>query len=147
MSLSDLAALGSFISGFAVLVSLVFLYFQLRQIGAQVKQAEKNQQAAIRQGRALSLSEHIRGVAANPLLADALAKMVRNDPALTQTELRQAYTHCRAAFYLWEDSFYQHQEGLLNDSAFEAFTLSTKTVIALTGWRVTWSQKPKRIWK
>jgi hypothetical protein len=39
MSLSDLAALGSFVSGLGVLVSLVFLYFQLRQIGVQVKQA------------------------------------------------------------------------------------------------------------
>lgn len=49
MSLSDLAALGSFISGLGVLVSLVFLYFQLRQIGVQVKQTEKNQRALISQ--------------------------------------------------------------------------------------------------
>lgn len=50
MSLSDLAALGSFFSGFGVLVSLVFLYFQLEQIGSQVKQAEKNQRALITRG-------------------------------------------------------------------------------------------------
>ena len=31
MTLSDLAALGSFVSGVAVLVSLAFLYFQMRQ--------------------------------------------------------------------------------------------------------------------
>jgi hypothetical protein len=42
MSLSDLASLGSFVSGAAVLVSPVFLYFQLRQLSGQVKQAEKN---------------------------------------------------------------------------------------------------------
>jgi hypothetical protein len=41
MSLSDLASLGSFVSGVAVLVSLVFLYFQLRQMNAQVLQTEK----------------------------------------------------------------------------------------------------------
>lgn len=34
MSRSDLASLGSFVSGFAVLVSLVFLYFQLRQMNS-----------------------------------------------------------------------------------------------------------------
>ena len=49
MSLSELAEIGSFISGVAVLTSLIFLYFQLRQINQQVKQAEKNQQSAIRQ--------------------------------------------------------------------------------------------------
>ena len=52
MSLSELAEIGSFISGAAILSSLIFLYFQLRQINRQVKQAEKNQLSAIRQGRA-----------------------------------------------------------------------------------------------
>ena len=48
MSLPDLASLGSFVSGIAVLGSLVFLYLQMRQIGAQIEQAERNQRAAIR---------------------------------------------------------------------------------------------------
>ena len=52
MSLSQLAEIGSFISGVAILSSLIFLCFQLRQINQQVKQAEKNQQSAIRQGQA-----------------------------------------------------------------------------------------------
>jgi hypothetical protein len=51
MTLSDLAPIGSFISGLAVLVSLVFLCFQRRQVGAQVQQTELHQQASIRQGR------------------------------------------------------------------------------------------------
>jgi hypothetical protein len=38
MSISTLAALGSFIGVFAVLASLVFLYFHLRGVGAQVRQ-------------------------------------------------------------------------------------------------------------
>jgi hypothetical protein len=50
MSPSALAEIGSFISGVAILSSLIFLYFQLRQINHQVKQAEKNQRSAIRQG-------------------------------------------------------------------------------------------------
>jgi hypothetical protein len=41
MSLSQLAEIGSFTSGVAILASLIFLYFQLRQINQQVKQAEK----------------------------------------------------------------------------------------------------------
>lgn len=43
MSLSDLASLGSFVSGFAVLVSLVYLALQVRQ-------AEKNQRAVLNHG-------------------------------------------------------------------------------------------------
>jgi hypothetical protein len=52
MTLSDLAALGSFVSGVAVMVSLVFLYFQVRQVNLQVRQAERNQRATIAQVRA-----------------------------------------------------------------------------------------------
>lgn len=45
MSLSDLAALGSFVSGFAVLLSLIYLALQVRQ-------TKRNQQIAIRHSRA-----------------------------------------------------------------------------------------------
>ena len=37
MSLSDLASLGSFVSGAAVLASLVFLFFQTRQMTSRVQ--------------------------------------------------------------------------------------------------------------
>jgi len=48
MSLSDLASLGSFVSGLAVLISLIYL-------AIQVQQAEQNQKAQIQQGRAARL--------------------------------------------------------------------------------------------
>jgi len=44
MSLSDLASLGSFVAGFAVLTSLVYLALQVRQ-------SERNQQISIRHSR------------------------------------------------------------------------------------------------
>jgi hypothetical protein len=52
MSLSELAEIGSLISGVSIMTSVILLYFQLRQINRQVKQTQKNQQSAIRQGRA-----------------------------------------------------------------------------------------------
>ena len=60
MSLSDLASLGSFVSGVAVLVSLVFLYFQLGNLNRQVTQAEKNQRAAIHQARQQFRSDYAK---------------------------------------------------------------------------------------
>ena len=52
MSLSELAEIGSLISGVSIMTSVIFLYYQLRQINRQVKQTQKNQQSANRQGRA-----------------------------------------------------------------------------------------------
>jgi len=45
MSLSDLASIGSLVSGFAVITTLVFLLFQMRQ-------TNRNQQSLMQQGRA-----------------------------------------------------------------------------------------------
>jgi hypothetical protein len=50
MSLSDLASLGSFVSGFAVLISLIYLSLQVRQ-------TKRNQQIAIRHSRASRIVE------------------------------------------------------------------------------------------
>ncbi len=50
MSLSVLASLGSFVSGFAVLISLIYLALQVRQ-------TERNQQVSIRHSRATRIVE------------------------------------------------------------------------------------------
>jgi len=50
MSLSDLASIGSFVSGASVFVSLVFLYFQLRKVNEQVTLNTKHTQALVWQG-------------------------------------------------------------------------------------------------
>ena len=66
MTLSDLASIGSLLSSIAVLVSLVYLSLQL-------KQADRNQQAAIRLGRSTRFVE-IGIACTEPSLADAIAK-------------------------------------------------------------------------
>ncbi len=50
MSLSDFASLGSFVSGFAVLISLIYLALQVRL-------TKRNQQISIRHSRASRIVE------------------------------------------------------------------------------------------
>ena len=135
MSWSDLASLGSFISGFAVLVSLIFLYFQLRQIGAQVKLSEKNQQAAIRHGRTNRAVELFL-YRTDPSVADAVAKGMQGDEDVSETQFRQFASYCSAHLSHAEDSFYQHQEGLLNDEAYAYFVRGMTSMCRAPGFRV-----------
>jgi len=137
MTLSDLASIGSFISGLAVLVSLVFLYFQLRQVGTQVQQAERNQQASIRQGRATRVVA-MNLAATEPSLADALAKVVAGATGMTNTQLTQYGAFCRATFLNGEDSFFQHKDGLLSDASFASYTGGMLATFSLPGFRVQW---------
>src|SRR6516165_7328768 len=111
MSLSDLASLGSFVSGFAVLISLIYLALQVRQ-------TERNQQVSIRHSR-VSRTVELHLALADPAVADAWLHGLGRPEEITRTELGQFNNLCRALFFHFEDSFYQREEGLLNDAAFE----------------------------
>src|SRR5450755_1342360 len=89
MSLSDLAALGSFISGLAVLASLGFLYFQMRQVAEQVRQADRNQRAA-NVLQTIRFSNAFNVGLMQPELSRIQLKLVRGDTDLTEVETMQA---------------------------------------------------------
>ena len=131
MSLSDLASLGSFISGIAVLTSLIYLALQVRQ-------AKRNQQIAIRHSRASRIVELHLALAA-PGVADAWLHGSGSPQDITQTELSQFTNLCRALFFHFEDSFYQREEGLLNDDAFETVVAGARFSARSPGWRAAWS--------
>ena len=130
MSLSDLASLGSFVSGFAVLISLVYL-------AAQVRQADRNQQTSIRHSR-VSRTVDLHLALADPRMADAWSHGLRSPNETTETELGQFINLCRAHFFHFEDSFYQREQGLLNDAAFETVVAGARLLARSPGVRATW---------
>jgi hypothetical protein len=130
MSLSDLASLGSFVSGFAVLISLVYLALQVRQ-------TKRNQQIAIRHSRATRVVE-LHLALADAAVADAWLHGSASPQAITPTELSQFINLCRALFFHFEDSFYQREEGLLNDDAFETVVAGVRFSARSPGWRAAW---------
>jgi hypothetical protein len=137
MSLSDLASLGSFVSGIAVLASLGFLYFQMRQMTEQVKQSEKNQQAAIRLGRSSRIVD-IMLATMDPSITEAMMKASLGDKSLTLVQLTQYQAFMVAIVNHFEDSFYQHEEGLLNDTAFATVLGGIRASVSSPGYRAGW---------
>ncbi|WP_293371832.1 hypothetical protein, partial [Phenylobacterium sp.] len=77
MSLSDVASIGTLLSAIAVLVSLIFLYFQLRQVSAQVRQTERNQRSIINQG-ATTRSMQTNSWLCEPHMSELLTKAMSN---------------------------------------------------------------------
>jgi hypothetical protein len=142
MTLSDLASLGSFVSGLAVLVSLIFLYFQLRQLNQQVRQAEKNQQASISQARSTRTVEitlsAMQAAAASDELAAGFQKVLRGEEDVPVHSLLSVFWYWRANFHSWQDAFDQHTDGLLTESAFDAFRLGVREAVKLFGARSMW---------
>lgn len=131
MSLSDWSSIGSLVSGVAVLISLIYLALQVRQ-------AERNQQASIRQGRATRVVDIILA-AGDPSCADALSKGVAGSADITPTEFGQ-FTAIYGAFLASaEDTFLQHREGLLSDAVFASFRESWRQTLAQPGVRALWN--------
>jgi hypothetical protein len=130
MSLSDLASVGSFVSGVAVLTSLIYLALQVRQ-------TERNQQISIRHSRA-SRTVELHLALADPAVADAWLHGSWRPQDITQTELSQFNNLCRAFFFHFEDSFYQREEGLLNDNAFETVVAGARLWARSPGVRAAW---------
>ena len=130
MSLSNLASLGSFVSGFAVLISLIYLALQVRQ-------TERNQQISIRHSR-VSRTVELHLALADPAVADAWLHGSGSPQKITQTEVSQFNSLCRAHFFHFEDSFYQREERLLNDAAFETVVGGVRLLARSPGFRAAW---------
>jgi hypothetical protein len=137
MSLSDLASLGSFVSGVAVLVSLVFLYFQLRQVNEQVRQAERNQRATISQARASRTVEIALRNVDGPT-ATAYWRVLGGAADLTGTELQQFMAYFRAFLANGEDTFLQGEHGLLEPATRRAYLASMAVTWASPAYRLAW---------
>jgi hypothetical protein len=136
MSLSDLASVGSFVSGVAVLASLVFLYFQVRQVNQQVRQAEKNQKALVMQARTALLAEVPLRLAESDM-ATTFVKGQRGEH-LSLVEFYQFRWANRALLSNAQQSFYQHESRLLDDAVFKTLTLALSREYSAPGRRAMW---------
>ena len=133
MSLSDLAALGSFISAIAVLISLIYL-------SLQVKQAERNQQASIRATRVTRIIDIYMRLA-EPSMSEAVVRASAGAADVTDAQVRQFSFYCGARFYNAEDSFNQHEEGLLNQRAFDSLVVGLKSSLSQAGMRAYYKRQ------
>src|SRR5215472_8902954 len=99
MLLSDLASIGSFSSGVAVVVSLVFLALQMRQANA-------NQRSLMQQGRSARTVDMLMKMS-EPVLSETIVGAfgggVREEPA----RIFGFYSFACACFWNYEDSFLQ----------------------------------------
>ncbi|HEY2069308.1 MAG TPA: hypothetical protein VGG48_07125 [Rhizomicrobium sp.] len=130
MSLTDLASIASLISSIAVFVSLVYL-------GLQIQQGTKHSRALIQQGRAARITESAFRIA-ELRESDGITRCFSGERDVDPNEIGRFLNICRAIFVSAEDSFLQHQEGLLNGLAFESFEASVRTGIGTAGIAAGW---------
>jgi hypothetical protein len=130
MSLEHIFYLGQSIAAVAVIASLLYL-------AQQVRQAERVQRATMQQGRADRTSQASLATA-NPELARVFQRGTAGDPELTREEFTQWMLMSRALFLSGEDSFLQHEAGMLSDAAFDSYVAGVKFYLLMPGMRAAW---------
>ena len=132
MSLSDLAALGSFVSGFAVVITLVFLLVQMQQ-------TNKNQKSLMQQGRtARNVDLMLR--MADPYMSEIMVRAAHGDLSLDASQVRSLERVAGALIWSYEDSFLQFKAGTLEASTWESDEETLRVLLAYPAWRYVWSR-------
>jgi hypothetical protein len=134
MSLSDLAALGSFVSGLAVLASLIFVGFQLRQ----------NTQA-VRAGASQAHSYNWQQITMPIVESSDFARIWRlglNDlECLTDDERVRFYGFAGATLRFFEGARVQWRHGLLDKEHWHNVEKTAIDFAATSGFRAYWAAR------
>ena len=112
MSLSDLASLGSFASGIAVLVSLIYLALQIRQ-------AEKNQRAIVHQGRVGQSADRLLRLMEPELLRPFMKGLYGREASPEELDFQQFIFAMAAIGREAQDLYFQSDLGLLDEAALQ----------------------------
>jgi hypothetical protein len=131
VTLSDLAAIGSFVSSAAVVATLAFLVLQMRQ-------ANKNQKALLQQGRSARVTALILK-RTEPELSKALTRGLQADLAIEDCQVEAINAFFAALFWSIEDSFLQYRAGLLLPTSWETDAATLRGFFAVPACRVAWT--------
>jgi len=130
MSLSDLASLGSFVSGVAVAVTLVMLLLQMRQ-------TDRHQRASMQLGRATRGTELFSRLI-DPQIARVFRKAVTSIEPLVGDDLFVWLFYSGATFFNWQDTFFQYRAGVLDKASIESEEAHIRFNMAFPAWRASW---------
>jgi len=131
MVLSDLASLGSFISGIAVVITLIFLLVQTRQ-------TLKNQRSLMQQGRTARIVDLIFRQT-EPELMDVIVRGRTGDTTLEPLQIETFLNMARASLVSMEDTYLQHLLGTIDPAAWKTSTSRLADLLSQPGMRAAWN--------
>jgi hypothetical protein len=130
MSLSDLASLGSFVSGVAVLVSLIYVAIQIRQ-------TERNQRTLLQQGTSTRTVELVRHWS-DPHIAEVYVKVLNGNENLTAVEAVQLSVQFRTSLLSWQDTFLLQRVSLIDAVQLDSTLRTFQVMLSVPVFRAMW---------
>jgi len=131
MTLPEFATFSTTISGLAVTASLIYLALQTHQ-------AAKHTKALIHQGNAARITE-MANVFTNADMVAAIIVGNGGTPSPEEVQKRQFGYWCMALVVSMEDTFGQHEEGLISEDRFKSFRAGVTGGFMQPGMRRYWA--------
>ena len=131
MNWNAAGAIGEILGALAVLITLIAIYFQIRQ--SQVLERESAQRHLLEQSRSFMKSLSLDEQLFNDVRA-CLHDYSSQPPFLQQRFHGWGFD----LLFIIEQAFYQHREGLINQSSFDGFTNAILSIIKCPGGRQWW---------
>lgn len=141
MTLSDLAALGSFASGVAVLVSLVFLWFQLRQMNEQGRQNLMAVRAAASQAHSANWHQIIAPIMSSGEMARIWREGHADIETLSEDEKVRFLATCNCFFRFYDCARMQWLNGELDDGHWHSAEQQLRDIIQQPGVQAFWAMR------
>lgn len=132
MTLSDFAALGEAVGGLAVLVSFVYLAYQLRQTAA-IERTAGNREILSR------CRDWVELVTVHEGLTPVLRKALADWDSATPEEKERTNGWALSAALQAEQAHYMWREGLINENSYRGFIGVAVSIAATPGGRKWWA--------
>jgi hypothetical protein len=135
MTLSDFATFCTAISGIAVTISIIYLALQTHQ-------NVKHTRALINQGRATLIAQMLL-TSADPEVAAAYLIGTGREPTQEAVRKMQFQAFAASQMFGWQDSFSQHERGLLDDDIWRHMRASVDSAMKHPAFREAYEQRFK----
>jgi hypothetical protein len=135
VTLTELAQIGEFIGGIAVVITLIYLAVQVKQGTAALASARHHEMldCAFRNAWA--------PIFENRDLAEFLCKAEEHPDQLDEVDWRRFVIHADMIYAMWEDAYVSHKRGLIDDELWQGWDGGGRSLRTRRGFRKFWKQE------
>ena len=130
MNWDAIGAIGEIVGAIAVVVSLVYLATQIRGQNKESRLAAMHEIAVAYRESNIPF--------ADPNLADILTRAHNDTTQLTEAERVQLIVGVQGVFRVWEEAYYQHKAGRLDEHLWAAILREYLSYLSAAGFDFVW---------
>lgn len=137
MDLTQLANVGEFVGGIAVLVTLIYLAIQVKQGTTALSSTRHHEMLDC------AFKNTLTPICQDRDYAEFILRAQQAPDELDETDWYRFVNHAYMAYAMWEDAFVSHRRGLIDDQFWSGWDQGMRSLLTAPGFRKFWEQERK----